>query len=434
MNQTLYMNASLKFANLLTEYDQLIWVKLAYYTRDFEVNIESLKSEIDSFRLECPEDISLDEVLKILQESSDITFVDSNKQKRVTLTNGLDTISQDITRLVDEPNYIIKWDNSYKYQSLLVNRYNQSINNYFQQLYSEISKEKPSQKLREISNELFQSLLVHVVQVGDFFMQLWQTEGNKDIDLSLFLSHKPIVNQFDYRYLNELVSVMCVNANNNEIANFTLLFPMIVLLRGYCAFSVLISFVIDAQSSSFADAYLEITRFLLKHFKDSSIYLITRPLSDIKKNVPINNIGSESHTTRLKIFLFDENMVPTLLRFDLPHKGESYLHINVQTPKGKTHLDHFCLKEISQDVDEFFQFIHDQMLRETQYLFKWNDSYNEEDCKILSQMQSFVDYDKQCYGYIIDKFLLHKMSDSEEEKCISQLIDYYDTFKDVVSI
>ena len=434
MNQTLYMNTSLKFAKPLTEYDQLIWVKLAYYTRDFEVNIESLKSEIDSFGLECPEDISLDEVLKILQESSDITFVDSNKQKRVTLTNGLDTISQDITRLVDEPNYIIKWDNSYKYQSLLVNRYNQSINNYFQQLYSEISKEKPSQKLREISNELFQSLLVHVVQVGDFFMQLWQTEGNKDIDLSLFLSHKPIVNQFGYRYLNKLVSVMCVNANNNEIVNFTLLFPMIVLLRGYCAFSVLISFVIDAQSSSFADAYLEITRFLLKYFQDSSIYLITRPSSDIKKNVPINNRGSESHTTRLKIFLFDENMVPTLLRFDLPHKGESYLHINVQTPKGKTHLDHFCLKEISQDVDEFFQFIHDQMLRETQYLFKWNDSYNEEDCKILSQMQNFVDYDKQCYGYIIDKFLLHKMSDSEEEKCISQLIVYYDTFKDVVSI
>ncbi len=434
MNQTLYMNASLEFTKPLTEYAQLIWIKLAYYTRDFEVNIESLKSEIDSFCLERPKEKSLEDVLKILQESKSITFIDSDKPKLVTLTNDLNIRIQDITRQVDDPNYIIKWDNSYKYQSLLVNRYNQSINNYFLELYSEMSKEKPSQKLREISNKLFQSLLVHVVQVADFFMHFWQTEGNKDINLSLFLSHKPIANQFDYRYLNELVAVMCVKENNNEIENFTLLFPMMVLLRGYCAFSVLISFVIDAQSSSFPDAYLKITRFLLEHFQDSSIYLITRPLSDIKKNVPTSNRGSESHTTRLKIFLFDKDMVPTLLRFDLPHKGEPYLHINVQTLKGKTYLDHFPLEEISQDVDEFFQFIHDQMLQETQYLFKWNDSYDEDDCNILNQMQRFVDYDKQCYWYIINKFLLHKMSDSEEEKCISQLIDYYDTFKDVVSI
>lgn len=434
MNQTLYMNASLKFTKPLTEYAQLIWIKLAYYTRDFEVNLESLKSEIESFSLEYPKEKSLEDVLKILQESKSITLIDSDKQKHVTLTNDLNIRIQDITSQVDDPNYIIKWDNSYKYQSLLVNRYNQSINNYFLELYSEMSKEKPSQKLQEISNELFQFLVVHGIQVADFFMRLWQTEGNKDINLSLFLSHKPIANQFDYRYLNELVAVMCVKENNNDIANFTLLFPMIVLLRGYCAFSVLISFVIDAQTSSFPREYLKITRFLLEHFQDSSIYLITRPLSDIKKNVPTSNRGSESHTTRLKIFLFDKNMVPTLLRFDLPHKGEPYLHINVQTQKGETHLDHFYLGEGSQDVDDFFEFIHDQMLWETQNLFKWHDSYKDDDSYTLDQMQHFVDYHNQCYRYIIDKFLLHKMSDSEEEKCISQLIDYYDTFKDVVSI
>lgn len=56
MNQTLYMNASLEFTKPLTEYAQLIWIKLAYYTRDFEVNIESLKSEIDSFCLERPKE------------------------------------------------------------------------------------------------------------------------------------------------------------------------------------------------------------------------------------------------------------------------------------------------------------------------------------------------------------------------------------------
>lgn len=434
MNQTLYMNASLKFTKPLTEYAQLIWIKLAYYTRDFEVNLESLKSEIESFSLEYPKEKSLEDVLKILQESKSITLIDSDKQKHVTLTNDLNIRIQDITRQVDDPNYIIKWDNSYKYQSLLVNRYNQSINNYFLELYSEISKKKPSQKLRAISNELFQFLSIHVIQVGDFFMQLWQTEGNKDIDLSLFLNHKPIAKQFDYRGLNELVAVMCVEENSNDIANFTLLFPMIVLLRGYCAFSVLISFVIDAQTSSFPDAYLKITHFLLEHFQDSSIYLITRPLSDIKKNVPTNNRGSESNTTRLKIFLFDKNMVPTLLRFDLPHKGEPCLHINVHTQKGKTHLDHFHLEEGSQDVDDFFEFIHDQMLQETQYLFKWNDSYKEDDNYTLDQMQHFVDYHNQCYRYIQDKFLLHKMSDSEEKKCISQLKDSYKTFKDVLSI
>ncbi len=115
MNQTLYMNASLEFTKPLTEYAQLIWIKLAYYTRDFEVNIESLKSEIDSFCLERPKEKSLEDVLKILQESKSITFIDSDKPKLVTLTNDLNIRIQDITRQVDDPNYIIKWDNSYKY-------------------------------------------------------------------------------------------------------------------------------------------------------------------------------------------------------------------------------------------------------------------------------------------------------------------------------
>ncbi len=423
-----YMNTELEFEKPLTEYDRLIWIKLAYYTRNFKVNKNTLKTEIKSFGLESPKGMNIEDILKTLQESKSICFIDPNKQEEVILAGDLYISSHDNLDLKNLANCVIKCDNSYKYQSLLINSYNKSMNQYYSELSNEIIKEKPSKRIGDISNKLFQHLVTHVAMVGDYFMSFWQSE-NKEINLSLFQRSKPISAPFDHRYLNTLTEIMCQGGSNNMIRNYILSFPMIVHIRGYCAFSVLISHMIDAQSSHFPDVYRKITLFLLEHFQDSSIYLITRPLSNIKKSIPTINRGSESYTTQLKIFLFDKDMTPTLLRFDLPHKGEHNLHINIQTPAGNSSLDHFFLEKFYPGIDDFFEFIHDQMLRETQNLFVWNDVDRDDDCKILNEMQNFLDYEKLCFRYIKDKFILNKISNPEEEDIIFELLGKYITLE-----
>lgn len=424
------MNSIFIFKNNLTEYQRLIWIKLAYYTRDFLITKENLQSGINSFNLEWPQELDIESILKALQESNYIVFSDPKKKIKIELTKNIENTIDSFNKskkLVSNHSNI---DNSHKFQSIIVNEFNLSINDIYDQLYTELQKENPSNEIGNISRRLFCFLTSHVIQVGDFFMKNWQAE-NKIINYTKFCKHKPIANQLDYKYLDRLINYICISnkfkSGKDAVRNFILLYPMLILLRGYCAFSILISFMIDAQSSSFTIGYQKITRFLLEHFQDSSIYLITRPISLCKKSESASNRGAESHTTRLKIYLYDKNRTPTLLRFDLPHKGVPNLHINVKTMSGKTSLNHSKIEEKFSGIDYFFNFIHEQMIIETPHLFTWKDLNKAEDSKILNNMKDFLDYEKQCFKYIEDTVYLDnkKLTDKEKKSIEESLIEKY---------
>lgn len=60
--------------------------------------------------------------------------------------------------------------------------------------------------------------------------------------------------------------------------------------------------------------------------------MATRPVNSDKSS---EERGMEDSTTQLKIFLFDRNRVPYLIRVDMPHKGEPDLHFNIRTAEDK---------------------------------------------------------------------------------------------------
>ena len=167
-------------------------------------------------------------------------------------------------------------------------------------------------------------------------------------------------------------------------------------MPGYCAFSTLIALFLDAKTLDvFPSGFSKLIDFMLSNFQNSSIYRIERPTSPPANSDSVSTRGAESSTTRLKIY-----MNPVLLRLDLPHKGEEFLHINIHSLTNHSCLDHFELEANLANIDTFFDSIHEQMTLETPDLFIYNNSSKEDDDIILQNMQDLSYYDELCLLYL----------------------------------
>ena len=96
-------------------------------------------------------------------------------------------------------------------------------------------------------------------------------------------------------------------------------------------------------------------------------------------------------------------MNPVLLRLDLPHKGEEFLHINIHNLTNHSCLNHFKLEANLANIDAFFDSIHEQIALETPDLFIYKNSSKEDDKIILQNMQDLIYYDELCLLYLYNR-------------------------------
>jgi hypothetical protein len=407
----------------LTIYELLIWKKIVFYVRDFSVSNESLLKEIKEFNLAMPSNLEATRILPILQKSDAICFKDNRKEEHFEIVSkDIDAYNRYCENHKEEDLEIYLRSfriNSYKYQDLMINKWNKSLNDIYAKLYSELAKEDTSDNIEKLANELFQYLATHVNQVSQFF--LTYSQANKlEMSIDEFCNIKPIRHQFDFRGFPRMINTICSidksEKHKNSIKYFTLLYPTIILLRGYCAFSTFIALFLDAQNIKiFPSGFSKLIRFMLENFQDSSIYKIETPSSPPIHSDSISSRGAESYTTRLKIYVFDKEMNPILLRFDLPHKGENVLHVNVLNLTNNSSLDHYKLEANSPDIDKFFDPIIQQMVIETQNLFIFKNTNKEDDNNVLKNMKDLIYYDELCLLYLFRLSLEDKVEISNKE-------------------
>ena len=407
----------------LTIYELLIWKKLVFYVRDSCMSSADLLKEIKEFNLAMPSNLEATRILPILQKSDAICFKDNIKEEHFEIVSkDIDAYNRYCENHKEEDLEIYLRSfkiNSYKYQDLMINKWNKSLNDIYAKLYSELAKEDTSDNIEKLSNELFQYLATHVNKVSQFFLTYGQ--ANKlEMSIDEFCHIKPIRHQFDFKGFPRMINTICSidksEKNKNSIKYFTLLYPTIILFRGYCAFSTLIALFLDAQNAEiFSSGFSKLISFMLENFQDSSIYKIETPSSPPIHSDSISSRGAESYTTRLKIYLFDKDMKPILLRFDLPHKGKDVLHVNVLNLTNNSSLDHYELEANSPYIDNFFNPIIQQMVIETQNLFIFKNTNKEDDYNVLKNMKDLIYYDELCLLYLFRLSSEEKVEISNEE-------------------
>jgi hypothetical protein len=165
-------------------------------------------------------------------------------------------------------------------------------------------------------------------------------------------------------------------------------------------FSMLCALMMDAFciSRKFCKAIVNIQQFIQYNFHNYYLYRVELPLTPLNDK-PIAQRGSADHTTLMKIYLFDHNVKPVLLRIDLPHTGSVNLHINLSTTKGeKLQLDHYNVEcdQRPEEITPVFDSLRESMELQTPNLYKMVDTTIKDEQKIFLEMQKFVDYFELC--------------------------------------
>ena len=128
------------------------------------------------------------------------------------------------------------------------------------------------------------------------------------------------------------------------------------------------------------------------------------PLSPLNTSKRTDQRGAKDYTTRMKIYLFDNNLTPILIRLDLPHSGLNCLHANISTFHGKkiNGEDHKEFKSdcSPEDLNSLFESMYESIKEQTPHLFKIVDTTSKEENIIFSEMQKFLVYDSLCMNIL----------------------------------
>lgn len=133
----------------------------------------------------------------------------------------------------------------------------------------------------------------------------------------------------------------------------------------------------------------KIAGWFLENLTNPFIYHISCESNPLNVSAYVEDRESNDNTTRIKVYLTKNDDVPILVRFDLPHKGEPYVHLNIQ--KGEENIHH----RLSPDVEDGrFDHIFDNLC-EALKSFNFNGSFfyhspSGKDREIIKRIPEFT--------------------------------------------
>ena len=90
----------------------------------------------------------------------------------------------------------------------------------------------------------------------------------------------------------------------------------------------------------------KIAGWFLKNLTNPFVYHISCESNPLNETVKVDKRESDDNTNRIKVYITKNDDVPILVRFDLPHKGVPYVHLNIQ--KGEENIHY----RLSSDVED----------------------------------------------------------------------------------
>ena len=185
-------------------------------------------------------------------------------------------------------------------------------------------------------------------------------------------------------------------------------YSTVKIMQGYCAFVSFCSSLLIATLSDekYHESLLDMMCFFLYNFHNAYIFRIEIPDAPLNEKLSVEERGSEAHTTRMKIYLYDRNRVPYVVRVDMPHKGsddENKLHFNVETLNGDSALNHQTIDCYNSNPSDLLNVMIENMRRISPGILNIKDSYKEDDKRMLEMMKGFNAYDDMCMAYFYKK-------------------------------
>lgn len=195
--------------------------------------------------------------------------------------------------------------------------------------------------------------------------------------------------------IRRLLSIICIACEKKADKNLLVYAKYQILDFAYqCRYLSFWSCLIDVMSfpGLSKDEYEilnNIAGWFLQNLTNPFVYHISCESNPLNESVKVDNRESDDNTTRIKVYLTKNDDVPLLIRFDLPHKGEPFVHLNIQQGKTNEHI------RMSADVEDGrLDHVFDN-LSETLKTFNFNGSFFyhsqcEQDRKIIKRMPEYT--------------------------------------------
>lgn len=104
------------------------------------------------------------------------------------------------------------------------------------------------------------------------------------------------------------------------------------------------TFTFPNLKDSYREVFANLVFYLLTNYANIYIYDIISESNPVFKSDESDTRGSESNTTRLKIFFTTADDIPRLIRLDLPHVDHPYVHLNIEE-YGSSEKIHYRLSK-----------------------------------------------------------------------------------------
>ena len=146
-----------------------------------------------------------------------------------------------------------------------------------------------------------------------------------------------------------------------------------------------------------------LAQYILKNYSNIHVYNIVVEADSIRNSKQVERRGSNDNTTRVKLYFTEKNNNPVLLRLDLPHEDQPYVHINIEDSINNIHIP------LSEEVkDGRYDHVYDELQQALlQYNFNATDYYHSpcaKDKEILQDMcyrTAILDYSICAYCYAL---------------------------------
>ncbi len=378
----------LKFNGNLTPTDRYLWISIFLYLHSYKVSLEDLKDIVESYYMPMPINTNLADLHNELPKHRWLKLQDDSGK---LLIGPYEELSSELDF------------------SLI--RYLRVQNDLFSELRQYFDKEPLSPHIAKLGEKLKSNLILTNISFFQFIAKLFILyEGEVPEDVRTYGSPDGLT----FFHSDVLISAITlvvfygIEQKDESPINVQLLndglYSTVKIMQGYCAFvsfcsSLLIAVLSDAK---YQDSLFDMMCFFLRNFHNSYIFRIEIPQTPLSEKSAVADRGSKDHTTRMKIYLYNTERVPYVVRVDMPHKGEegeNKLHFNVETLDGSSVLNHKAIDCKNSNPADLLNIMIENMRRMTPDILNIKDSYKEDDRCMLEIMKGFNAYDDLCMAF-----------------------------------
>lgn len=187
---------------------------------------------------------------------------------------------------------------------------------------------------------------------------------------------------------------------------------------------------------SISQSFRNLAFCLLKNCNDIYVHYVILEQSFLNTKIDLSTRGSKDNTTRIKVYFTFKDGKPMIARFDLPHKGVPFLHINLEDLNGKcSKFDHCKLSIKSYENNILIPF------EESLTTFNYSTIKHEHltpdiDKRILQQVKlerALFGVSSNVWGQLLQKFFYKNDKENNNNNAFKKHVHYSESVSNYIN-